>query len=209
MADPVASPSRFRLSRALLPVLLHDIGNTTQRLVGVRALLDLDESALLGDAGTDLAWASERAHEQGWLMGFVAAVLGVEISPDRRWSESLAASLALVAAALARDGFACKLQRSELPRWSGADNAPNDFRLCAALGAIVHSAGTSGSGIPLELQFEPRGAHAAVVGSHGAFPAREAFVEVADLLGPRSSFEPVGESWGLLLPASWLDWRKA
>jgi hypothetical protein len=194
------------MAQALLPVLLHDIGNTTQRLVGVRALLELDESALLGDAGADLAWASERAQEQGWLMGFLAALLGVELSPDRRWPDALAASLALVAAGLVRDGYACKLQRSELPRLSGTDGAPSDFELCVALGAVVFGAGAAQHGAPLELMFEARGSQAAVVGSRGAGAAREAFAEVAPTLGPRAVFEPVGDAWNLLLPAHWLIW---
>ncbi len=194
------------MSRALLPVLLHDIGNTTQRLVGVRALLELDENALLGDAGADLAWASERAQEQGWLMGFVAALLGVEISPARRWPDALGASLTLVAAGLARDGYACKLQRSEIPRWSGAERAPSDFELCVALGAIVFGAGATQHDVPLEVQFEARGSQVAVVGSRGAAAAGAAFAEVAGVLGSGVAFEPVGDAWSVLLPASWVSW---
>jgi hypothetical protein len=195
--------ARAALMRELLPALLHDIGNTTQRIVGVRALLDLDERSLLGAAGEDLAWASERAREQGWLMGLAAAGLGVDLLLERRWSEGLRATVSLAASALARHGGVCRFARAELPQLDPAADGPGDSALCLGLAQVVIAAGLTKERQVLELLGARRGAHFALCGSVGAEGAQGAFEIVRDELGGRAVFEREGDAWSVLLPASW------
>lgn len=195
--------ARAALMRELLPALLHDIGNTTQRIVGVRALLDLDERSLLGAAGEDLAWASERASEQGWLMGLAAAGLGVDLLRERRWSEGLRATVSLVASALARHGSACRFARAELPQLDPSADGPGDSSVCLGLAQVLVAAGLAKERQALELLGARRGEHFALCGSAGAEGAQAAFELVRDELDGRAVFEREGDAWSLLLPASW------
>jgi len=195
--------ARAALMRELLPALLHDIGNTTQRIVGVRALLDLDERSLLGAAGEDLAWASERAREQGWLMGLAAAGLGVDLLLERRWSEGLRATVSLVASAVGRHGSVCRFARAELPLLDLAADDLGDSALCLGLAQVLVSAGLAKERQVLELVGVQRDAHFALCGSAGAEAAQGAFELVRDELGGRAIFEREGEAWSVLLPASW------
>lgn len=202
MTAPAPRSERSALARELLPTLLHDIANTTQRLVGVRALLELEDDALAGGAGADLAWAAERAHEQGWLMGLMGAALDVDILLERRWSKGFEATLALVAGALGRVGRVCRVQRSEIPGLSGAPSAPRDSELCLALAEIVLAAGGSEPVQPLELVVEHGGARWTLRGSSGSAAARVAYSAVASQI-PGADFESDGEAWAVLLPEAW------
>lgn len=191
------------LARELLAALLHDVANTTQRLVGVRALLDFQDETLVAPAGADLLWASERAHEQGWLMGLIALALDVDLLLERRWDEGLGAALALVGAALARDGFRCSVQRAEIPRLSGALSAQGEARMCLALSAIAFAAGQSAAGVGVEILFERRGTSIAMCASHGADAARTEHARLGAELQGASSFQLDGDAWSVAMPASW------
>lgn len=193
---------RAALARELLPALLHDLANTTQRLVGVRALLEIDDDALAGGAGADLAWAAERAHEQGWLMGLMSAALDVDVLLERRWPKGLGATLALVASALGRSGRSCSVQRSELPMLSAVAGAPRDSELCLALAEVVFAAGSTVREGALELVVERRASRWALCGSRGSGGALAARARAFAAL-PQLSLETDGESWAVLAPVEW------
>lgn len=200
--DSVLRPERAALARELLPTLLHDIANTTQRLVGVRALLELDDEALTGGAGSDLAWAADRAHEQGWLMGLIAAALDVDVLLERRWRKGLGATLGLVADSLGRAGRKCRVQRMELPELSAVAGAPRDGELCLAIAEVVFAAGGAPAEGSLELVFERRASHWALRGSCGESGARAAHGQLRTAI-PELGFESAGDSWALLAPSAW------
>lgn len=201
----VGSVDRSRLARALLPALLHDIANTTQRLVGVRALLDFEDPTLAAPAGADLLWAGERAHEQGWLMGLVALALDVDLLLERRWAAGLGATLALVGAALARDGERCAVQRAEVPLLAGRLSARVEAHLCLALAEIVFDAGRSAPSARVELLFERSEQRVALRGSRGAQAAGAAHARLRDALLQAAEFERDGDAWLVRMPGEWFE----
>ncbi len=201
-----ASASTFAsgdLVRDLLATLLHDVANTTQRLVGVRALLDFEDPTLDASASSDLLWASERAQEQGWLMGLLACALDVDLLLERRWSAGLGATLALVGATLARNGRSVRSQRMEAPLLSGELSVRDEARLCLALAAVVFDAGQAGGAAGVELVFERRERGLALRGSSGAAAALAAHERVRDALQEASDFEREGDEWAVRMPGSW------
>jgi len=206
MSHETPSTARLRFARALLPSLLHDIGNSTQRLVGVRAILEFEDAALGASAGADLAWASARAEDHGWLLGVLAEALGVEGLLQRRSAHGLTSTLRLVAAGLARERRTLSWNERESPRLAVRSTAPNSAALCASLGSIVFEAGmsTRPDCDSLELLFQRSDSHVSMLGSRGAAAAQQAVRECSAAL-EGVTCDAVGELWTVRAPQEWFD----
>ncbi len=87
----------------MLPVLLHRIGNASQLLSNLDALLEVRPAAL-DERSEDLAAAGEIVDDAGWLLALLASASGARLLLDRRESHGLAPLLACVRACLRREG---------------------------------------------------------------------------------------------------------
>ena len=90
------------LAKAMLPVLLHRMGNAAQLLNGLDALLAVDPSALEARAG-DLAAARDQVDDLGWLLALLASASGAHLLLDRRERAGLAPLVDAVRACLRRE----------------------------------------------------------------------------------------------------------
>lgn len=206
MSDSAHSNVRQRFARAVLPALLHDVNNTTQRLVAVRAVLDLGVASLAGEAGEDLGWAATRSHEHGWLLGVIGAALGVDVAGERHAPGGLRAVLKLAAAGLAREERVCGFDANEVPLLARTQGAPSASALCVALGALVHEAGRQAAprGAPLEILMQRSRDEWELRGSSGASAAEQAYAELQSSL-PATRWTADGDAWVLHMPASWFE----
>ncbi|MCC6406398.1 MAG: hypothetical protein IT453_04465 [Planctomycetes bacterium] len=84
---PSAARALDAAARALLPVLLHRVNNSTQVLVGVDELLRIGRAS---EFSPDLARISSDVHEVGWLFGVLAAGLGADTLVERVERDGLA-----------------------------------------------------------------------------------------------------------------------
>jgi hypothetical protein len=87
----------------MLPVLLHRIGNASQLLSNLDALLEVRPAAL-DERSEDLAAAGEIVDDAGWLLALLASASGARLLLDRREAHGLAPLLACVRACLRREG---------------------------------------------------------------------------------------------------------
>ncbi len=98
-SDPVA--------KVLLPVLVHEVNNTTQLLVGLRALLDIPGGdALFAERTEDLARASQRMDELGFALAVLASANGSNMLLARRDERAISILWRLAVQSLERSGEA-------------------------------------------------------------------------------------------------------
>src|SRR5262249_14059378 len=107
LADPFA--------RALLPVLLHRIGNASQLLSNLAALLEVRASAL-DERSDDLAAAGGIVDDTGWLLAMPASASGANLLLERRETHGLGPVVDGVRACLRREGRDLDPARGALPR---------------------------------------------------------------------------------------------
>ena len=101
MTDSTPDP----LVHALLPVLLHKLGNATQLLTGLNAMLAFDDGAsLVAGRAADLARAGETIERMGWLLGVLGSAAGDELLLARRAPAGLAWMIELLQDGCRRDG---------------------------------------------------------------------------------------------------------
>jgi hypothetical protein len=106
---------RDPLARAILPVLLHRIGNASQLLSNLDALLETHPAAL-DERSEDLAAAGEIVDDAGWLLALLASASGARLLLERREAHGLAPLLACVRACLRREDRDLAEARAPLPR---------------------------------------------------------------------------------------------
>jgi hypothetical protein len=96
-ADPTA--------RVLLPVLLHEVNNATQLLVGLRAILELPGGeAMFNSRADDLARTSAMMDDLGFALAVVATAGGANMLLARRDERSIQIMWELTCQALTRHG---------------------------------------------------------------------------------------------------------
>lgn len=131
------------LARALLPVLLHKLANTTQLLTGLDAMLRIEggEEMFLKRC-PDLARASEDVEDLGWALAVLGSAGGADVLLARREPRGLEILFDLVRSA-ARRG-----QRDLAPppwpdgEWPGlAPHVLGGWELPWAVAALLHASG--------------------------------------------------------------------
>ncbi|MEM1449616.1 MAG: hypothetical protein AAF957_21300 [Planctomycetota bacterium] len=98
-SDPVA--------RTLIPVLVHEVNNTTQLLVGLRALLDLPGGEeLFSKRADELARASQQMDDLGFALAVLATANGANMLLARRNRRAVEILWSLAVRSLERSGEA-------------------------------------------------------------------------------------------------------
>ena len=191
------------LAAALLPVLLHRINNTTQLLLGVRAMVDSGGGAVPARSASDLGVAAQEAHELGWLLGLLSGGLGADLLLARHESAGLAPLLRLVREGLRRQSRVLELRTEPLPL-VGASGSGALVCWTIAL-AVWNAAQRAAPGRALAVEFEHNGGRWFVRGDCGGDEGWLALAsEVCARLGGAECSRD-GEAWNLVLPGSWLE----
>jgi hypothetical protein len=99
----------------MLPVLLHRIGNASQLLSNLEALLSVRPAAL-EERSEDLAAAGEIVDDAGWLLALLGSACGARLLLDRREAHGLAPLVACVRACLRREGRDLDATKAPLPK---------------------------------------------------------------------------------------------
>lgn len=88
----------------LLPVVVHEVNNATQLLVGLKAMLEIPGGeALFASRANDLASASTRMADLGFAMAILATAAGADMLMARRDPRSIAILWDLAIKAVQRD----------------------------------------------------------------------------------------------------------
>lgn len=193
-ADPLAA--------ALLPVLLHRLGNATQLLTGMNAMLGVEggEELFARRAG-DLAECSARVHELGWALAVLGSGVGADLLLERREPRGLAILIELVGDACRRSGAARVEAPRELPRLT--PRALNGWELPWVVAALVQAAAREARGPRLEwdlTEAEDGSWRLSVAGG----PALGARAEELVGLLPGAGWSQAEGRGELRLPAEWL-----
>jgi hypothetical protein len=98
----------------MLPVLLHRIGNASQLLSNLDALLEAQPDAL-AERSEDLAAAGEIVDDSGWLLALLGSACGARLLLDRREAHGLGPLVACVRACLRREGRDLDEAKTSLP----------------------------------------------------------------------------------------------
>jgi hypothetical protein len=203
MVPRAALQTDEELAAALLPVVLHRINNTTQLLLGVRAMIDGGGAKIPDRCSSDLGVAAADAHELGWLLGLLAGGLGTDLLLKRHESAGLAPLLRVVRDASRRKGHVVELRQASLPLVSAsADGA----LVCWTIALVVWNAAQRvAPERALTVEFERNDGRWFVRGDCGA---DEAWLALAKQVCARSNGADCslsGEAWNLVLPGSWLE----
>ena len=135
-APPLGDP----LAKAMLPVLLHRVGNAAQLLTSLDALLAVEPGALESRAD-DLASARELVDEVGWLLALLASASGARLLLDRRERGGLAPLLACVRACLRREGRDLAVVEGPLPGLS--PDVGDGWQLPWTIASVLYLSGSS------------------------------------------------------------------
>jgi len=142
------------LTRALLPVLLHKLGNATQLLTGLNAMLALEGGEdMFAEHAPDLSPCALTLNELGWALAVVASGGGADLLLERREPRGLAILLPLVSGAARRAGGARVSVPSDLPHL--APDALSGWELPWACASLVLASAEEREGGHLEWSLEP------------------------------------------------------
>ncbi|MEM9379254.1 MAG: hypothetical protein AAGB93_04820 [Planctomycetota bacterium] len=101
------TPTSDPVARTLIPVLVHEVNNTTQLLVGLRALLDLPGGEdLFSKRADELARASEQMNDLGFALAVLATANGADMLLARRSRRAVEILWTLAVRSLERSGEA-------------------------------------------------------------------------------------------------------
>lgn len=126
------------LARAMLPVLLHRIGNASQLLSNLAALLDVRAGAL-EERAEDLAAAGGIVDETGWLLALLASASGANLLLERREAHGLAPLVDGVRACLRRENRDLAPFRGSLPLL--APHVGSGWELPWYVGSVLYLSG--------------------------------------------------------------------
>lgn len=139
MSDPAASSPSDPVARVLLPVLLHEVNNATQLLVGLRAILELPGGeAMFNSRADDLGRTSHMMNDLGFALAVVATAGGANMLLARRDERSVRILWDLAKKALTRGGGLCIKDSGEPPLTSPA--ALDGWQLPWAVAALLIAA---------------------------------------------------------------------
>ena len=124
------------LTRALLPVLVHEVKGATQLLVGLRSILEVPGGeAFFEKRAPDLSQTSERMHELGFAMAVLATASGADMLMARREATGLRTLIDLAQRAASFDGGPTPPMEGEPPLV--APGALDGWQVPWAGGALV------------------------------------------------------------------------
>ena len=191
------------LAAALLPVLLHRINNTTQLLLGVRAMVEGGGGEIPARSASDLAVAAREAHELGWLLGLLSGGLGADLLLARHESAGLAPLLRLVRDGLRRKQRAVEFRPEPAPLvGAGANGALVCWTIAIA---VWNAADRLAPGRTLGVEFERNAGRWFVRGDGGGDETWLALANEACARTSGAECSRDGEAWNLVLPGSWLE----
>jgi len=122
----------------MLPVLLHRIGNASQLLSNLAALLEVRPSAL-EERSDDLAAAGGIVDDTGWLLALLASASGANLLLERREAHGLAPLVEGVRACLRREGRDLAATEGVLPRLT--PHVGSGWELPWYLGSVLYLSG--------------------------------------------------------------------
>lgn len=193
------------LTRALLPVVLHKLANTTQLVTGLHALLGLDGGEeLFAARSADLLDASRAIEGLGWVMAVLGSASGADLLMERREPGGLSILVPLVADAARRAGRPIAAPPGEPPRI--APSALDGWQLPWAVGSVLWAASCdSGGDRPVPWTLERTAASGEPLVWRLAVPSGEHVRRCAATVLPALPGAAVGEGarWSLALPEEW------
>jgi len=124
------------LTKALLPVLVHEVKGATQLLVGLRSILDVPGGeALFEKRAPDLSETSERMHELGFAMAVLSTANGADMLMSRREATGLRTLVDLARRAASFDGGSTPQMTGDVPLI--APSALDGWQIPWAGGALI------------------------------------------------------------------------
>lgn len=188
------------LTRALLPALLHKLGNATQLLTGLNAMLSIEGGdALFAERAGDLADCSARVSDLGWALAALGSASGANLMLTRRDPRGLEILCTLVAESTRRSEGARVSVPPKLPQV--APSALNGWEVPWGIASLLWTASEHGTGTVNWSLSEQSGAWRLDLGGAGALD--EAGQRIAPRL-PGSEWTHAGDRGALLLPGAWL-----
>ena len=191
------------LAAALMPVLLHKLSNATQLLSGLNTLLATRGGAQLALArAEDMARASSRIEDLGWILAVIASASDADLVLERRERRGLALFVGVLQEALRRQRRELRVEPEELP-----DLAPGvlsgwelPWGLCSL---VLASASAGGETLVLRCEASVAGGRARFLLRGGGEPDAAARAWLARL--PGAELETLAGGWELSLPPTWLS----
>ncbi len=202
MTDTTASTPSDPVARVLLPVLLHEVNNATQLLVGLRAILELPGGeAMFNSRADDLGRTSHMMDDLGFALAVVATAGGANMLLARRDDRSVRILWDLAKKALTRGGGVTISESGELPLTSPA--ALDGWQLAWSVAALLIAA-SGDDGARAErwvwkwLSTEDGGAElvgfvAAELGSAEDAIGRETLSSIAERIAPKGTLAADGQ----------------
>ncbi len=140
-ADGQVEATQDPLSKALLPVLIHELNNATQLLTSLNALLAIPGGErFLTERAPDMTSVGEEVLDLGWLMAALATASGDDLLLARRHETGLDVMVHYVRKALRRDGRDAAEPESPLPRI--ANGTGSGWEAAWAVGVFLLSLGS-------------------------------------------------------------------
>jgi len=188
----------LELARALVPVLLERIERSARRLERIDARLGTPQEPV--DPTEALGAEAGEVESLGWLLGWIAGGLGTELLLERHEPRALGLGLALVRAALQRDGVA--LAAIEVP----AVRRAGGWRLAWAVAGLAwRAARADGGDGTLELRSGTTGQDACLAAYGPAPAALRERSRVLERELPGTYLVERHDGWRWCFPASWLE----
>lgn len=202
----------------VLPTLLHELGNHTQFLTGLRAALGLPGGAkLLHDRAAAFAEVSAHVEDAGWMLAMLASAAGSDMLMARRERRGLGIACRFVDDALRREHRdKARLDPDGTVRWPGLGNdlfsGDGGWQVPFCVASLLLAAGldqASGperAGVPGEIgPLEGGGARVVLRGGPRVLKLQPL---VSELL-PGIGFHTENAHTHLDLPNGWLDFTAA
>lgn len=192
------------LAAALLPVLLHRLGNSTQLLTALNAVAGEEGGARsIEERSPDLARASRSIRELGYVLAVIASASGADLLLERREARGLEPLVGAVRDALRRAGRDLDPPADPLPALAPATG--RGWELAWAVGATLWAAGRAlAPGEALAWSLARRGGGWVLEVRRPAPLGLRALAPLLQRRLPDARLELEEEAWRLSLPGPWL-----
>lgn len=192
------------LAAALLPVLLHRLGNAGQLLTALRAVLGLEGGErALHERADDLATTAREVEELGWALAALASASGADLLLARREPRGAELLVELAGDALRR-ARAAELVGPPLPRV--APSALEGWQVPWGIASLLFGdAARAPRSARLEYAVERGAEELSIAATPSAGEASACgWPRVAEHL-PGARLDRRGSGWALALPATWFE----
>jgi hypothetical protein len=192
------------LTRALLPVLMHRMNNSTQLLSNLNTLAARSsEVDWFEERASDLAETSGIIDDTGYLLAVLACASGADLLLERRVSSGLSIAVRAVEQALKREGRTLSAEGQPLPRLS--PSAGQGWELPWAFASLLLLSGRAlERDRTLDWQLLEEGSSWVLVASASPADRFESIASsIADRL-PESALDVRRGGWSWRIPSPWL-----